>query len=297
MEQNLTIAVLGGLGTMLGWGFADFSAKKTFNGVSTLGSLVWAHVAGTIIFLIVIITSLLMNYSLELPQSLTSWLLLAIFGILQMIVYWLFYEGLEKGKATLLSPIFASYAGVVALISLSFLGEIATVYKVSALIILFTGIALLNINFNFFKAKKKIRLTAIPGFKYVISATLLASLWLIGWDHVIQGTDWLTNTFFMYAFMTLSAVVIARWRRASLVVSGKNTWMFLFLVGLGEVLAYTMLSFGYSAVYYTSVVTMIAGASALPTIILSRIFLQEKITRIQFLGTLTTIAGVILISQ
>ena len=29
MENSLAVAVLGGLGAMLGWGFADFFAKKT----------------------------------------------------------------------------------------------------------------------------------------------------------------------------------------------------------------------------------------------------------------------------
>jgi len=50
MDNSLAVAILGGLGAMLGWGFADFFAKKTVDRIGDLASLVWAHLFGTAIF-------------------------------------------------------------------------------------------------------------------------------------------------------------------------------------------------------------------------------------------------------
>ena len=97
--------------------------------------------------------------------------------------------------------------------------------------------------------------------------------------------------------MTLTADIIARVRKASLNVATKQVWYFLFLVGLGESLAYVTLSLGFSTIYFTSIVTMIASASALPTIALSRIFLKEKITKMQLMGALASVAGIAIISK
>lgn len=298
MQQNLTLAIVGGLGTMFGWGFADFSAKRTFDGVSTLASLVWAHLFGTFVLLLLVIFSLFGHFtSLNVPQNINSWITVAFFGSLQMIIYWLFYDALDKGKASIIAPIFSTYSGIVAVISLLFFGEALSGHKLIALIIIFSGTLLMNIDPIALQKKKKINIVTVPGFKQVTLATLLASFWLLGWNNFIKGVDWLSYTFFMYAFMTLTAAIIARFRKTNLHVANKKIWYFLFLVGLGESLAYMTLSLGFSTIYYTSIVAMIAGASAFPTIILSRIFLKEKIAKLQLIGALSTIAGIVIIAQ
>ena len=53
MQQELLIAVLAGLGGMLGWGFADFFAKKTVDKIGDIATLVWAHLFGTLVFALI----------------------------------------------------------------------------------------------------------------------------------------------------------------------------------------------------------------------------------------------------
>ena len=55
MQSALTIAVLAGLGGMLGWGAADFFAKKTIDKIGAIASLVWAHIFGTTILAIAVL--------------------------------------------------------------------------------------------------------------------------------------------------------------------------------------------------------------------------------------------------
>ncbi len=75
MNQELLIAVLAGLGGMLGWGLADFFAKKTIDEVGDVVSLVWAHIFGTIVLFIIASHQLLTApQKFTLPQDWQNWI-------------------------------------------------------------------------------------------------------------------------------------------------------------------------------------------------------------------------------
>lgn len=52
MQPELLIAILTGLVAMLGWGFADFFAKKTIDEIGDLATLFWSQLIGAIPLLI-----------------------------------------------------------------------------------------------------------------------------------------------------------------------------------------------------------------------------------------------------
>src|SRR4051794_5104923 len=96
--SSLEIAVLAGLGGMLGWGLADFFAKKTIDEVGDIQSLVWAHVAGTTI-LGLIVAQRWASGANEMPASSWAvWLGLVAFGLVQGLIYILVYRGFGKGQ-------------------------------------------------------------------------------------------------------------------------------------------------------------------------------------------------------
>src|SRR5437763_781229 len=99
MHQELLIAVLAGLGGMLGWGLADFFAKKTIDDIGSVASLAWAHIFGTLIigaFAVYQMTILGKNFTV--PHDPATWGGLIFFGVLQAIVYLLVYIGFSKGQ-------------------------------------------------------------------------------------------------------------------------------------------------------------------------------------------------------
>src|SRR5207302_565666 len=111
--------ILTGITAMFGWGFADFFAKKTIDEVGSLVSLVWAHLFGTLILALVALFQIfIFNQHISFSYNLSTWGLLIFFGALQAIVYLLAYEGFGKGKLSILNPIFASYAGLAAVLSI-----------------------------------------------------------------------------------------------------------------------------------------------------------------------------------
>src|SRR4051794_3480633 len=112
MHNTIAFAALAGLGGMLGWGFSEFATKKSVDLVGTIASLVWAHIFGTVILLILLLSRLLIDHSAALlPASMADWLELVFFGTLQTAVYYYAYLAFEKGEVLIMSPIFASFAG------------------------------------------------------------------------------------------------------------------------------------------------------------------------------------------
>lgn len=296
MSGNLFTAVIAGLGGMFGWGFGDFFVKKTVDRVGAIVSLVWAHLFGTIIFLgFAVIQLILVGKLIYIPTGLVEWVGLMFFGVLQMIVYWLVYEGFGKGKVAVLNPIFASFSGLVALGAVLFFGEVITGNLAVSLITIFAGVMLMNIDIDGLRAKK---LNIVPGLKEIGAATILATIWTLGWSRFIEGKDFLSYALFMYAFMTVAAYILSKFMKVKLQVGKKDggIWKFLGLIGLGEAVAYLSISFGYSLTSYTSVVALISGAFSLPTIILARVFLKEKVTLLQTIGSIVIILGIMILA-
>lgn len=295
MQQELLIAILTGFGAMLGWGFADFFAKKTIDEVGSIVSLVWAHIFGTIALILIVLYQVsVLGKPITIPDNLSTWGFLAFFGALQAIVYLLAYEGFGKGKLSLLNPVFASYPGLAAIISIVLLGEVLSGSLVLSLVVIFLGIVMLSIDTPALLSKR-INLSHTPGLKEVGLAAILAAFWQLFWDKVVGGQDWVSYTLFMYSFMAITAFLIAKVKNVKLAVKKPGLWKFLVSIGVCEVIAYLALSLGFSATSLTSIVIVLAGAFSLPTIILAHFFLKERVTTIQRIGTLVIIAGIIIL--
>ncbi len=291
MQSEFIIAIMSGLGGMLGWGGADFFAKKTIDRIGAISSLVWAHFFGTALFIVIAaLQFIFLGKFITIPNTLPEWGGLIFFGTLQMVVYWLVYEGFGKGKLAVLNPIFASYSGLVALFSVLIFKEVIGGNLFLALVVIFVGILLLNVDIAGLKVR---RLNIAPGLKEIATATLLAAFWTLGWDRPVTGRDSLSYALFMYAFMTLAALIVSKILRVNLLGVKRDLWKFLVLIGLGETIAYFAISVGYSATSFTSVVALLSGAFSLPTIILARLFLKEKLTTVQTIGSVVIIAGIV----
>ena len=294
MHNTLLVAVLAGLGGMIGWGSADFFAKKTIDRIGAIKSLVWAHAFGTGMFVsVALLQMLLLRRTVHVPSGTASWAGLMFFGVLQMVVYWLAYEGFGKGQLAVLNPVFASYSGIVAFISIVVLGESLHVLSGIGLAAIFAGIILLNVDMKSLRSKK---LNIVPGLIEVGLAAVLAAVWTLGWDRFVSGRDSLSYALFMYAFMSLAALILAKLMKVGLGGIGRGLWKFLALVGLGEVVAYLAISWGYGATPLTSVVALISGAFSLPTVVLAYVFLKERISVLQAGAICSIIAGIILVS-
>jgi drug/metabolite transporter (DMT)-like permease len=294
--SDLLVALLAGLGGMIGWGLADFFAKKTIDQVGDILTLVWGHIFGTII-LFIFASYQAFQGVVDFSEiiSLTSWLGLIGFGILQAVVYFFVYRGFGKGQVTLLAPVFASFSGITALLSILIFKEVVSTSLLITLALIFAGILLISLDFSALHSRH-VTFSKIPGLKEVLFATLMASLWTLFWDRFLGGADWLTYTMFMYLFMTVAIFGYVRIKKIAMMDIPSSAWKFLIFIGAGETLAYLAISLGYSTTTFTSIVALLSGAFSLPTIILAYIFLKERVSKTQIAGCLVVITGITLLS-
>jgi uncharacterized membrane protein len=296
MQDELIVAIVAGVCGMLGWGLADFFAKITIDKIGDVTSLAWGHIFGTSVLLV----AALFRWTnggeqIAFSPDFQTWLLLLLFGAAQATVYLFVYKGFGKGQIAVLNPIFASFSGLTAILSVLFFKEVVSGYVLLGLAVIFIGIILISTDFAALRARR-FSVAHIPGFKEVGLATLLAAFWTLFWDKFLGGQDWLTYTLFMYAFMTIVILLVAKYQRISLAVTKPGMWKFLALIGLCETVAYLAISLGYSATSFTSIVALLSGAFSLPTIILARLFLKESITGLQTIGGIVVVAGIMLLS-
>lgn len=295
-NTTLTIAIIAGLGGMVGWGFSEFAAKKSVDMAGTISSLVWAHIFGSILLFILLFSRLCITHNTTLlPGNVGEWLELIGFGALQTVVYYFAYKAFEKGEVSILSPIFASFAGIVALMSVVLFGEKLNPAFIPVLILIFLGTILINIDLKSLKAGR-VRLKAVAGLKEILAATILAAIWTLGWDKTTQNKDWLMYTSFMFLFMTISAYALAKQTKTSIWKVQPKAWKFLWLVGIGEVGAYLAITLGYANTTHASIVAVLSGASSWVTIVLARLFLKEKMTSLQTASCIIIIAGIVFLA-
>jgi drug/metabolite transporter (DMT)-like permease len=295
MTSGLIIAILAGLGGMFGWGLADFFAKKTIDEMGDVPSLAWGHVFGTLTLVVLIVFQMSNGGNLAIPSNLMIWGGLIFFGVLQAIVYLYVYRGFAKGPVSALSPVFASFSGITAILSILVFKEMISPQLLIILFVLFVGILIINADMDSLRYRK-LNLTKVPGFREVALATIMAGLWTLFWDRFIGGQDWLSYTFYMYAFMTITILIFAQIGKYKFGVKKKTLWKFLFLIGFTEVAAYLAISWGYSQTTHTAIVALLSGAFSLPVIILARIFLGERLDKIQTAGVMVVIVSIMLIA-
>lgn len=274
----------------------DFFAKKTIDEIGDVVSLVLAHLVGTAAFIALVVGRTALGIApLTIPSDARTWGGLTFFGLLQGIVYLLVYRGFGKGQLAILNPVFSSFSGLTVLFSVFLFAEMVTDRTAIALGIIFGSILLLNIDIKALR-ERRVEVVHVPGFPEIATATFLAALWTVLWNQFVSGEDWLIYAALMYLFMTVGLVVLAAIQRLRLKVSKPSVWIWVALIGVCEAGAYLAVSWGYASSPQTSVVALLSGAFSLPTIVLARLFLGERTTKLQAVSSLGIVAGIIVLN-
>jgi drug/metabolite transporter (DMT)-like permease len=287
--SNLSAALLGGSGAMIGWGLSDFFAKRTIDEIGDVATLAWGQIVGCLLLAIGTGAS-----GEHLAYSTSHWFELAAFGVVSGWSYLVLYRGFAKGQVSVLSPIFASYAGVAALGTAIAFGENLPSLVIAGMPVIFVGILVMVADPTDLRHSLS-GPGAAAGVGDVLLAMLVFSGWLVMWDHFLRSSSWLPATLVMRTIAAATVVVIAITSGRSLRVA-RRLWLPLMAVGACDVGAYSSLSYGFSHSTLGSVVALLSGAFSLPTLVLARLFLKERLTARQGLAAAVIIGGVALVA-
>ncbi len=293
MEKELGIAVFAGIGAMLAWGLADIFVKKVIEKVGDFIPLFWSQIVGLFFLLMLFFSHPSVPHFKNIDLA-----LLLFLGGMEGLSYIPLYIGFRKGLVTLLSPIYASYPVIVAIISAAFLGEIISFERQVVFVIIFIGILLINgdpFDFWLLIRGKKTKLN-IKGLPEIILAVCLNALNVIILDHLLSGTNWIPVIVIIRLLSIFSLYCYAKITNKNILFSQKDAKKLIFFIGFLDIAAVSCVAYGLSMSSYTSIVAMLSSAFSLPVIIIGYFLLREKITIIQMIGCIVTVAGIMLLS-
>jgi len=295
--MELYLAMLAGLGGMLGWGLADFFAKKTLDKIDAARTLLWMQIFG----IFPILVYLVFNWG---PVNLGGNIILFLFllAAADLSAYFLFYRGLQKGLVSILSPVFAAQGGVAVLVSVFIFKETVEPVRWLGVALAFSGIILIS-----FKPLKSVKLTLrniSKGLPEVLIGMIIFGFFFPCQARFLkyQGEGWIVSmilTRCIVVLIILASIYLTSFgkkTRVEIRVKENKLWPWLMLIALFDVIASLSVAWGLKFTDITSVVVVLQGAFPLPTIILARIFLKEKLAFNQVIGVAAIIGGLIILA-
>lgn len=219
-----------------------------------------------------------------------------VLGVVNAFGYLMFYKALKKGEVSIIGPMISSYSAFSLLFSAFYFKESLNYFIVLCLLIIVVGIAMSSIDYKKIFTNKFNKKDFIKGLPEAILAILILSLWFPLWGSYISNNSWIISLLLLRFFFSLTLLTLLIFDKTKIVIKQKNIIGWLIIVGILDLLAYISLTWGYSDSNYKSIVTVLASVFSVPTIILARIFLKEKLQLLQIVGIVVIFIGIVLLA-
>ena len=294
MSGSLGIAALAGLGGMTGWGLADFFAKKTIDRVGEVTALFWAQLVGLVPLLVLFAIAPRMP---SVHQMDALWI--ALFGIVSALSYLSLYAGFGKGAISFLSPVFSSHAVLIVILSAVVFGERISDGQWAAIALVCLGVIAISTTFReFSQALRGSRSMLARGLPQVLASAVLDAFWFVLFDHFLGARHWLFFLILIRLTATFTVAVCAILTNTPLAIPRRDAdvAMHAGAIGICDAIAFAAVSYGLSLTNHTSIVMVLSSAFSVPTLILARVFLRERMETQQKVAAGMIICGIALVS-
>jgi drug/metabolite transporter (DMT)-like permease len=274
------VAILGGLGAALAWGFASAAASRSTRIIGPASALAWAMLIG----LVVTIPFLALAGVPDLDAEEAVWLTVA--GVGNMVGLLLQYAGLRVGKVGVVTPIAATSGGIAAVIAVIAGEEVAPGVGI-ALGILAVGVVLASRRRDEGGSGR-----LGPGVAFGVAAAVAWGIAVYAGGRLSGEVPiaWvlLSTRAAGVAFVTVPFAALGRLHLTRVVIP------FLLVSGICEVAGYaSFLAGARDGIAVSSVLA--SQAAAVATVIAVAAF-GERLARIQVAGVVTIMAGVALLA-
>jgi drug/metabolite transporter (DMT)-like permease len=280
------ISLLSGLAGMFGWGIYDFLGGVYSKQIGAFKSFFWSQLAGLIsLFLLLAI------FTINLSAPILVVILLPIAAIVYSAGYLFFFKGFEIGNVSIVAATMNLWAVFTMLVAFIFMGQrLSTIQSLGVLLIL-SGVTLASLNWSDiknhnFKLSLGVKETVLGAFFFGI-------FWNIS-EIISEEIGWLSTTLFVKFGIIVVLLLFSFLIKRELVLTKASTKikMMVLLMGSIEAGAVAIVNYGLT-IGDAILITPIASALSVVTIILAFIFLKDKVTKLQGLGMIAAIGGII----
>jgi transporter family protein len=286
--MSITIlSVLLGIGGMFGWGMYDFLGGVFAKQIGPFKSFFWSQLAGLIS---VLLLAFVFTIRLNIPVLVI--ILLPIAAILYSAGYLFFFKGFEIGNVPIVATTMNLWAVFTMLFAFIFMGQRLSVIQTLGVFTIIAGVTLASLNWSDIRNK---RFQLSSGVKEaVLGAFFFGVFWNVS-EIISEKIGWLLTTllvkFGIILFLLIFSVLVKR--EIGLTKTTTKTKTMIVLMGMIEAGAVALVNYGLT-IGDAILITPIASALSIVTILLAIIFLKDKITKLQGFGVITAIVGIII---
>jgi len=280
------LSILSGIAGMFGWGIYDFLGGVYAKQIGPFKSFFWSQLAGLIFVLLLIFA-----FTINLNVPILVIILLPIAAIVYSAGYLFFFKGFEIGNVSIVAATMNLWAVFTMLFAFIFMGQRLTPMQSLGVFMIISGVTIASLNWsdiknNSFKLSLGVKETVLGAFFFGV-------FWNIS-EIISEKIGWLPTTLFVkfgiIVFLLLFSFLIKR--ELVLTKATTKTKIMVLIMGSIEAGAVAIVNYGLT-IGDAILITPIASALSIVTITLAIIFLKDKVTKLQGLGMITAIAGII----
>jgi drug/metabolite transporter (DMT)-like permease len=284
--MNTTIiSVLLGIGGMVGWGIYDFLGGVFSKQIGSFRSLFWSQLAGliSILLLVFVLTA-------DFHLSVLALALSPLAAIVYSAGYLFFFKGFEKGNVSIVAATMNLWAVFTMTFAFLFMGQRLSVTQTLGVCLILSGATLAAINWN--SIKQQGFQLSLGVREAVLGAFFFGIFWNIS-EVVSEEVGWLVSTVLTKIGITIFLLVFSHVVKQEIRLAdiSARTKFVILLMGVIEVAAVALVNYGLT-IGDAILITPIASALSIVTILLAVLFLKDKISTIQGIGIIIAITGI-----
>lgn len=284
--STTTLSILCGLVGMLGWGTYDFLGGVFARRLGPLRTFLWSQVAGLgwVLLLVPIL-----GPPGQIPARV--FLLSPLAAMAYAAGYLFFLRGLALGPVSIVAAIMNLWAVFTMLFAFALMGQRLSPLQTLGALTIIAGATVASADWTGVR-RQGLRLSA--GVRdAVLGAFFFGIFWNIS-EVIAEEAGWLMTTLSVKVALVLVLVLFARLtgQRLGPVHVSPGTKVALGLMGGVEAGAIATVNYGLT-IGDAILITPIASALSVVTILLAVIFLQERLTRLQQIGIAAAVLGII----
>ena len=284
--STVILSILSGIGGMFGWGIYDFLGGIYTKQIGPFKAFFWSQLAG-----LISVSLLLFVFPISLNVPTLVIVLLPVAAILYSAGYLFFFKGFEIGNVSIVAATMNLWAVFTMLFAFIFAGQRLSTIELFGVLMIISGITLASLNWSDIR-NQSFQLSS--GVKEaVLGAFFFGVFWNIS-EVISEEIGWLLTTLFVklgiVLFLLLFSFLIKR--ELGLRKTTTKTKYMVGLMGIIEAGAVAVVNYGLT-IGDAILITPISSALSIVTIILAIIFLKDKVTKLQGIGILTAIGGII----
>jgi drug/metabolite transporter (DMT)-like permease len=293
------MGIILGLTGAVCWGLADFAARFASRRVGAYCTLFFMQLFGFAALSIYLKWSgALLNVAVP---GWRSWALAVAAGLLNMTASLALYYSFQVGVMTVVAPVSSAYPALTVALAIAS-GERIQPLRAVGLAVTILGVILAATSFVPDVThpavepgdSKRAHLTKGVGWAIVAAVGFGLLFWLLGF-HVVPRVGSVVSVWVIRLTSITTLALLAAPTRQSLRLPRSNVWWLLAAVGVMDTAAFVANNAGLKT-GQVSVVSVLASLYGAVTVLLSWIFLRERLERSQWFGIALIFAGIVLVS-